>query len=78
MFNLARLVWPRRSPWLLYSTLALIACGCGMVLSQLLTTEVAIAQPPTPDYVWPLPDWAPRPQVPADNPMTTAKVELGR
>lgn len=30
------------------------------------------------DYVWVLPDNAPQPAVPADNPMSTAKVELGR
>ena len=30
------------------------------------------------DYVWVLPDNAPQPAVPSDNPMSTAKVELGR
>ena len=30
------------------------------------------------DYQWNLPKGFPRPYVPADNPMTTAKVELGR
>ncbi len=29
-------------------------------------------------YLWRLPDWVPPPVVPADNPMTVAKVELGR
>lgn len=29
-------------------------------------------------YQWQLPAWAPRPLVPADNPMSQAKVELGR
>ena len=29
-------------------------------------------------YVWPLPDWMPPPPVPADNPMSVEKVELGR
>ena len=29
-------------------------------------------------YDWPLPDWMPPPPVPADNPMSAAKVELGR
>ncbi len=32
----------------------------------------------TSDYEWALPDWMPRPLVPADNPMNAAKVELGR
>ncbi|MEM6426784.1 MAG: MbnH family di-heme enzyme [Cyanobacteria bacterium P01_D01_bin.128] len=30
------------------------------------------------DFEWDLPSWVPRPVVPADNPMTAAKVELGR
>ncbi|MEO1067642.1 MAG: MbnH family di-heme enzyme [Cyanobacteria bacterium J06638_6] len=30
------------------------------------------------DYEWDLPSWVPRPVVPADNPMSAAKVELGR
>lgn len=30
------------------------------------------------DYPWDLPAWVPRPVVPADNPMSIAKVELGR
>ncbi len=30
------------------------------------------------DWEWRLPAWAPRPVVPADNPMSVAKVELGR
>ena len=29
-------------------------------------------------YDWPLPDWMPPPPVPADNPMSAARVELGR
>ena len=29
-------------------------------------------------YVWNLPDWLDPPTVPADNPITTEKVELGR
>ncbi|MEM8545254.1 MAG: MbnH family di-heme enzyme [Cyanobacteria bacterium P01_H01_bin.119] len=30
------------------------------------------------DFEWDLPSWVPRPVVPANNPMTAAKVELGR
>lgn len=33
---------------------------------------------PAEPYSWPLPDWMPPPPVPADNPMSQAKVELGR
>ena len=32
----------------------------------------------TPAYEWPLPTWMPPPPVPADNPMSAAKVDLGR
>jgi cytochrome c peroxidase len=39
----------------------------------------AFAQPnPVPSYTWHLPPGLPKPMVPADNPMTDAKVELGR
>ena len=45
-------------------------------LSKAMATEnqIAIAT----EYQWNLPEWTPKPIVPADNPMTTAKVELGR
>src|SRR6187399_462770 len=33
---------------------------------------------PAADWVWTIPRGFPKPQVPADNPMTAAKVELGR
>ncbi len=36
------------------------------------------AHPPAPPFEWRLPPGFPAPRVPADNPMTTAKVELGR
>jgi cytochrome c peroxidase len=32
----------------------------------------------SPSWQWPLPAWVPPPAVPADNPMSVAKVELGR
>lgn len=44
-------------------------------LSLLLAAAVAI---PAADWSWPLPQGFPRPVVPADNPMTAVKVELGR
>lgn len=40
--------------------------------------ETAIDGFVTSDYAWDLPDWMPRPVVPADNPMTDEKVALGR
>jgi len=33
---------------------------------------------PEPEFHWPIPDGFPKPVVPADNPMTAAKAELGR
>ncbi len=39
---------------------------------------VPAAHPPPPAYEWRLPPGFPVPRVPADNPMTTAKVDLGR
>ncbi|MGE3646914.1 MAG: MbnH family di-heme enzyme [Reyranellaceae bacterium] len=40
---------------------------------------IAIASPAAAQtYVWSLPAWLPPPPVPSDNPMSTAKVELGR
>src|SRR4051812_7466369 len=33
---------------------------------------------PAPAFSWRLPDWMAPPPVPADNPMSAAKVELGR
>jgi cytochrome c peroxidase len=36
------------------------------------------AGPAWQSWSWPLPEWVPPPAVPADNPMTRAKVELGR
>ena len=45
-----------------------------LVLALLLT---ACSKAPEP-YQWPIPQDFPKPQVPVDNPMTQAKVELGR
>lgn len=42
-------------------------------LSQALSAPI-----PSNDYVWDIPAWMPKPVVPADNPMTKEKVELGR
>lgn len=41
-------------------------------------TRTASAADPANSFNWNLPDWAPRPIVPADNPMSRAKVALGR
>ncbi len=62
--------------WLTLLLLTLLTCGLSVGISR----GLAIA--PTPvspqPYQWELPAWAPRPVVPADNPMSVVKVELGR
>ena len=45
-------------------------------LSQAMATERNLAA--STEYSWNLPDWTPKPVVPASNPMTAEKVELGR
>lgn len=49
-------------------------CACRSSAVLLLLAFAAAAQ----TYVWDLPKGFPKPQVPADNPMTVEKVELGR
>lgn len=49
----------------------------GVVLALLAGAVMAPAQAEQ-GFDWPLPDWMPRPPVPEDNPMSAAKVELGR
>ncbi|MBW2188934.1 MAG: hypothetical protein JRG93_04980 [Deltaproteobacteria bacterium] len=46
----------------------LLAAGCG-------DSDAASAPQ---EWVWDLPDTVPEPRIPEDNPMTVAKVELGR
>ncbi len=53
---------------------------CGRFLALLFAfagAGIAQAQPPE-AYRWQLPSWLPPPAVPADNPMSKAKVDLGR
>lgn len=60
-----------------FSVLAIVcifSCWLSMGLSHLLAAEPAV----TSAYQWELPEWTPKPIVPADNPMSSAKVELGR
>ncbi len=44
----------------------------------LVAVAACAAAPPAADWQWQLPDGFPVPRVPADNPMTAGKVELGR
>jgi len=60
--------------------LELLSCCLAMGFSRVLAMEsqAGRALAAEADFVWTLPEWAPQPVVPADNPMTQAKVELGR
>ncbi len=49
-----------------------------MLLAGLLLLPLAMARGEAPGWRWQLPVWLPPPLVPADNPMSAAKVELGR
>jgi cytochrome c peroxidase len=49
-----------------------------VVWSAVAGATALLAQAPAPAYAWDLPHGFPRPRVPADNPMTQAKVDAGR
>lgn len=55
-------------------SLALWAGRIGMAALALAIPHALSAEP----YIWPIPAWMAPPPVPADNPMTAEKVELGR
>jgi cytochrome c peroxidase len=52
--------------------------GAGLIVALLVFDGRAVSADPSGDYQWNLPKGFPKPYVPADNPMTAAKVELGR
>ena len=74
---------PRRGPVLLVAAL-FCAAACGRTApaqpppSPAAPTSTATAPGQDSPFEWRLPRGLPRPIVPADNPMTTAKVDLGR
>ena len=51
-----------------------ICLSVGLSKAMAMDDNLAVATP----YDWNLPEWTPKPIVPADNPMTAEKVELGR
>jgi len=51
---------------------------CGALILIGTSGAIAALEPAPSAYVWNLPNGFPKPRVPADNPMTAAKVELGR
>jgi cytochrome c peroxidase len=69
-----------RSRLISLAILGLLSCCLALGFSQVLAidSQAGRALAAEPDFVWDLPEWAPKPVVPADNPMTQAKVELGR
>ncbi|MCG9893043.1 MAG: hypothetical protein MH252_18470, partial [Thermosynechococcaceae cyanobacterium MS004] len=55
------------------------AIGLALIfLLSLGLSQAFSAPPPPPAYPWNLPPNVPKPLIPANNPMTIAKVELGR
>lgn len=69
-----RICLPHR--WLTLLLIASLSCCLSLGISRAWASTPPATPPQT--YQWNLPAWAPRPVVPADNPMTAAKVELGR
>jgi cytochrome c peroxidase len=69
-----------RSRLISLAILGVFSCCLALGFSQFLAMESPAGQAlaAEPDFVWNLPEWAPKPVVPADNPMTQAKVDLGR
>lgn len=56
-------------------------CWLSVVLILIFVVLIALSYSPNAsaeDYQWRIPDWLPKPIVPADNPMSEVKVELGR
>ncbi|MEG5136936.1 MULTISPECIES: MbnH family di-heme enzyme [unclassified Microcoleus] len=57
----------------------ILSCFLAMSLSAVLSsTNSSLANPPTFTYNWNIPPGIPKPIVPADNPISQEKVELGR
>jgi cytochrome c peroxidase len=63
------MLWHRCASWLL---ICFLSCLLAISLSHMLVAQSVV------EYQWGLPAWVPKPIVPATNPMTAAKVELGR
>ena len=53
----------------------LIVCSLSIMFDNALSAK---ANEQTSAYEWDMPSWVPKPVIPDDNPMTAAKVELGR
>ncbi|MEA5502243.1 di-heme enzyme [Halotia wernerae UHCC 0503] len=60
------------SRWFTLTTICLLSICLSMGLNAAFSTS------PASEYDWNLPTWMPKPIVPADNPMSSQKVELGR
>src|SRR5277367_4851433 len=64
--------------WILTWTLTWTSAWIFMWIFAFLLCAFAAAEPSSDAYAWNLPKGFPKPYVPADNPMTPAKAELGR
>ncbi len=53
-------------------------CWNAASVAVLVALSALLLGAAAPGWLWRLPEWVPPPLVPADNPMTAAKVELGR
>ena len=60
------------------SALLLLVSAAGWAAINLPGHTASMAATAATEYRWPVPDWMPPPPVPLDNPMSTAKAELGR
>ncbi|EDX85372.1 Di-haem cytochrome c peroxidase family [Synechococcus sp. PCC 7335] len=65
----------RSHRWLSWLFTALLVFSLSVGLDHAMGAEPAVARS---DFQWDLPNWVPKPVVPSDNPMSVAKVELGR
>ncbi len=56
----------------------MLTLAVGVVVGLIAASSWPAAAQEVPEHAWDLPAWLPRPVVPADNPMSAEKVELGR
>lgn len=68
---------PNRNRWLTLGLIGLLSLGLSLGLSRALASPL-VHPANRAEFDWHLPDWAPRPLVPVENPISTEKVELGR
>ncbi|MEL6556448.1 MAG: MbnH family di-heme enzyme [Cyanobacteria bacterium J06621_11] len=55
-----------------------MVCSVAVGFDRTLSAKASVVDQSNAAFEWDLPSWVPKPVVPADNPMSAAKVELGR